>query len=66
MKQTINTLKCIQQAWRQALQPGDHCIDATAGRGHDTIALARLVGTTGTVTAFDIQPEALASTEALL
>lgn len=66
MKQTINTLKWVQKFWQQAVRPGDQCIDATAGRGHDTLALARLVGLTGTVTAFDIQAEALESTRALL
>lgn len=66
MKQTINTLNWVQQFWRQAVRPGDHCIDATAGRGYDTLALAKLVGLTGSVTAFDIQAEALDSTRARL
>lgn len=42
--------------------PGDIAIDATAGNGHDTLALAELVGPTGRVFAFDIQPVALANT----
>jgi len=39
--------------------PGDIAIDATAGNGVDTLALARLVGPKGTIYAFDIQQEAL-------
>ncbi|MFD0588557.1 class I SAM-dependent methyltransferase [Paenibacillus sp. GCM10027627] len=38
---------------------GDTVIDATAGTGVDTLALAELVGPTGTVYAFDIQQPAL-------
>jgi len=41
---------------------GSIAIDATAGNGHDTLALARLVGPSGQVFAFDIQAEALAAT----
>lgn len=48
------------------VRPGDFCIDATAGRGHDTAFLCRQVGTGGKVLAFDIQPEAVESTRALL
>lgn len=39
--------------------PGDTAIDATAGNGHDTLFLARLVGNTGQVFSFDIQNGAL-------
>ncbi len=66
MKQTINTLKLLRRVWAQTVRPGDCCVDATAGRGYDTAELARLTGSTGRVLAFDIQPEALASTKALL
>lgn len=45
---------------------GDTVIDATMGNGRDTLALARLVGSTGRVIAFDIQPQALENTKALL
>lgn len=44
------------------LRPGDHALDLTAGNGHDTAALARLVGPTGCVWAFDLQAPALAAT----
>jgi hypothetical protein len=48
------------------LQPGDQAIDATAGNGHDTAFLARAVGPTGRVFAFDVQDHALATTAARL
>ncbi len=44
------------------LQPGDIAIDATAGNGHDTLFLARLVKSSGTVYSFDIQKSAIEST----
>lgn len=48
------------------VKAGDMVIDATCGRGHDTALLARLVGESGKVLAFDIQEEAIASTRDLL
>lgn len=48
------------------LRPGDLAIDATAGNGHDTLALARCVGDSGRVWAFDIQCAALDATAARL
>lgn len=44
---------------RDFLREGDTAIDATAGNGHDTLFLARLVGNSGRVLAFDIQPGAI-------
>lgn len=44
---------------------GDRVIDATAGKGQDTLFLSELVGETGRVLAFDIQPEAIESLKAL-
>lgn len=48
---------------REHIQPGDFCIDATAGNGNDTLLLCQLVGETGKVLAFDIQPEAITNTK---
>ena len=48
------------------LQPGDCVVDATAGNGHDTCFLAKLVSPGGRVFAFDVQAEAIASTIARL
>lgn len=47
---------------KQAVHSGDHVIDATAGNGHDTLFLAKLVGETGRVIAFDIQEDAILAT----
>jgi len=46
----------------QYLHPGHLAIDATAGNGHDCCFLARQVGPTGMVFAFDIQQQALRET----
>lgn len=46
----------------RVLRPGDMAVDATCGNGHDTLFLAELVGETGRVWAFDIQPAAIAAT----
>ena len=48
------------------LGEGDTAVDFTMGNGHDTAFLSKTVGPTGSVTAFDIQPKALISTEATL
>jgi len=45
------------------LKSGDRAIDATAGNGYDTVQLAKLVGSSGNVTAIDIQPNAIEATE---
>ncbi len=39
----------------QVLRPGDVAIDATAGNGADTLALARMVGADGVVHGIDVQ-----------
>ncbi|MEJ9302673.1 class I SAM-dependent methyltransferase [Priestia megaterium] len=46
-----------------AVVQGDVAIDATAGNGHDTLFLANLVGDTGHVYGFDIQPQAIQATQ---
>lgn len=62
----LNTLGLVHAFLRQTVQPGAFCIDATAGKGRDTALLCRLSGEQGTVLAFDIQPEAIEQTRALL
>lgn len=44
-------------------QAGGFYIDATMGKGYDTLVLCRLAGNAGRVLAFDIQEEALRITE---
>ena len=46
--------------------PGDICIDATAGNGHDTVFLCHLIGSQGKVYAFDVQQQAIDRTRARL
>ena len=45
------------------LGEGDCAVDFTMGNGHDTVFLSKTVGRDGRVYAFDIQEEALVSTE---
>ncbi len=62
----FSALDIIHKILREHIRHGDICIDATAGRGRDTLFLAELVGENGKVTAFDIQEEAVYSTRTLL
>ena len=62
----LNSLGLTHRVMARCIQPGDFCIDATAGKGRDTLFLCRLVGDEGRVLALDIQPEAVTQTEALL
>lgn len=62
----LNSLGLTHRVMARCIQPGDFCIDATAGKGRDTLFLCRLVGESGRVLALDIQPEAVAQTRALL
>jgi 16S rRNA C1402 N4-methylase RsmH len=48
---------------QSCISPGDITVDATMGNGHDTLFLAELVGKSGKVFSFDIQEEALLTTE---
>ena len=54
-------MTCAHDWISRLVLPGDTVVDATAGNGHDTAFLARLVGPGGKVHAFDIQEEALRS-----
>lgn len=48
---------------RDYIREGDICVDATAGNGGDTEFLCRLAGEGGKVYAFDVQEQAVRSTE---
>lgn len=61
-----NLLELARLSVQRTVRPGDLAVDATAGKGNDTLFLAELVGSHGLVLAFDIQPEALEATRALL
>ncbi|WP_202078296.1 tRNA (mnm(5)s(2)U34)-methyltransferase [Caldalkalibacillus salinus] len=48
---------------QDVVNEGDLVVDATMGNGHDTLFLAQLVGKTGKVLSYDVQPQALAKTK---
>jgi predicted methyltransferase len=53
----------LARDWLTAtVSAGDLAVDATAGNGHDTLLLARLVGPAGRVLAIDLQDSAIAAT----
>lgn len=62
----MNTLDVVHDFLRREVKPGAICIDATAGKGRDTVLLCRLAGEQGKVLAFDIQEDAVAQTRARL
>ncbi len=47
----------------EVVQQGDLVVDLTAGNGHDSLVMTRMVGDTGQVVVFDIQQNALTSTQ---
>ncbi len=47
----------------RVVKSGDLVVDATAGNGHDTVFLAKLVGEKGTVFSIDIQQQAITKTK---
>ena len=60
----VHVQTCRYQLSLQVVEPGDTVVDATCGNGYDTLVLAQLVGASGVVHAFDVQPAAIASTQA--
>jgi len=61
----IRATEVSQALAAEVLRPGDLALDATAGKGRDTVFLAQAVGPTGHVHAFDIQPAAMDATRVL-
>lgn len=61
-----NVLSFSHLLIKESLSKGETAIDATAGRGNDTLFLSKVVGETGRVMAFDIQEEAVEATRLLL
>jgi len=59
----LSVLSMAQKWVTERVSPGELVIDATAGGGVDTLALALHVGPKGKVLAFDIQQEALDKTK---
>lgn len=56
----------VHQRLGKVIAPGDRCVDATAGNGHDTVFLARQVGARGAVAVFDCQATAIEATRCRL
>ncbi len=48
-----------QTYWQSVVRAGDCVVDATAGNGHDSLFLARLVGPAGLLYSFDVQARLL-------
>ena len=63
----LKMIDIIHQCMDEQIRPGDTVCDCTMGNGHDTAHICpSFWETTSTVYSFDIQPEALSRTEALL
>ena len=59
----MTALQLVHERILKSIKEGDFCIDATAGRGYDTVFLKKAVGESGKVIAIDIQQEAVDSTK---
>ena len=59
----LGVLPFARQLLERAVSANDICIDATAGNGHDTLFLAKLVRERGHVFSFDIQKQAIQNTK---
>lgn len=57
-----SAVRWAQLLMADRLKPGTRVLDATAGNGHDTLFLARLVGPEGHVYAMDVQEAAVEET----
>ncbi len=62
----INTTMLAKDFLKDNVCKGDIVVDATMGRGNDTLFLKDLVGKDGFVYAFDIQEEAVKYTQKML
>jgi predicted methyltransferase len=58
-----NITQLAQFLIQERIKPGDFVIDGTAGNGHDTLFLAKLVSDNGKVYSFDIQSQAIEYTK---
>lgn len=58
----LSALRFSHSLLEEIIQPGDLVVDATMGNGNDTVFLAKLVGASGRVEAFDVQQQALDTT----
>ncbi len=61
-----SAVRLVQQFLAASVRAGGTSVDATAGRGYDSLFLARLAGPEGKVYSFDTQEAAIHSTRLLL
>ncbi|CAK0783803.1 hypothetical protein CVIRNUC_007003 [Coccomyxa viridis] len=66
MQQGRKMTAVAQAAWAGFVRTGDVVVDATCGNGLDSLWLARAVGRSGKLYAFDIQADAVSTTRHLL
>lgn len=66
MTSLINIVSWSHLLACEVLLPGDLAVDLTAGKGRDTLVLAKSVGQEGQVVAFDVQAAALEQTSSFL
>ncbi|MBA4697872.1 MAG: methyltransferase domain-containing protein [Ruminococcus sp.] len=62
MKYSYQITEYCHRFLEMYIEPGDICVDATAGNGNDTEFLCRITGESGQVYAFDIQFQAIECT----
>lgn len=58
-----NSMNIAKEICKMKIEEGDKVVDATMGKGGDTLFLASLVGERGEVYSFDIQSEAIDATK---
>lgn len=63
MQSLKNALALSHQVMREMIAAGSVVVDATVGNGNDTLFFCALVGETGKVYGFDVQPTAIARTQ---
>ena len=62
----INALLLSREYASSVVKPGDTVVDATCGKGRDTVLLANIAGKKGHVYAFDIQEKSILLTKTLI
>ncbi len=62
----MRLVELVHHRLERLLSPGDACIDATAGRGRDTLFIAGKIAPEGKVFAFDVQSSAIRETREAL
>jgi len=61
-KRVCSSLGLVHTLLQAVVRPGECCVDATAGNGHDSAFLAGLIGEQGELHCFDVQSQALENT----